>query len=503
MEPTAITFRVDDVEPAREAPSTVPLREQLAGALAFGGDGDARVLLGVGVHPLLAAVHAAFAEHRPLVLSPDVVWLTIAQGVAQHVRQNAEALRGLLVRHAGKKTLDVEWPGAFPEDAASLAAIVGRFRAALGDAIGHGRARLLTCDFSTSTDVERMASEIVLLDAFSPYFDYSLACVCGIPEITLLGTVDDWRRIRERVDVLAELDLAFWTPSLARIADAFVDAASGRPDVAFFRAIYKPRAAYGGDRVTGWIARLYPYVGEGGRFTAKNPLLDHPIDAPFPEPDPGVNPLFASTLGIRTDDVPAGGGSCLVRVRDVDGARFDLVLEGGVLAVEVDAAGRLAPRAAWTARRSSASIAAVLAAMEARDDVELTRPPPDAKTIAGGPAEIVALFDHVHDARLFVRGATWRLRPRAEHDRVEVPTGGRRPASVVRVVDLPDGSTLGYEPHGAIWVRLDGAPRAANEVQVVGRSLAEILTAALASDGRAPLASLGTLWDALPAWQRR
>ncbi|WP_272427393.1 DUF4419 domain-containing protein [Polyangium jinanense] len=33
-------------------------------------------------HALLGAVHLAFAQHRPLVLSPDAVWLTIAQGVA-------------------------------------------------------------------------------------------------------------------------------------------------------------------------------------------------------------------------------------------------------------------------------------------------------------------------------------------------------------------------------------------------------------------------------------
>eukprot|EP01050_Picozoa_sp_SAG11_P018076 SAG11_NODE_2680_length_3104_cov_1.455241_2_plen_105_part_00 len=35
------------------------------------------------------AVHAAFYGHHPLVLSPDVIWLTIAQGLANHVDQNA------------------------------------------------------------------------------------------------------------------------------------------------------------------------------------------------------------------------------------------------------------------------------------------------------------------------------------------------------------------------------------------------------------------------------
>eukprot|EP01052_Picozoa_sp_SAG31_P041062 SAG31_NODE_6120_length_2160_cov_4.003396_1_plen_50_part_10 len=33
---------------------------------------------------LAKSVHAAFYGHHPLVLSPDVIWLTIAQGLANH-----------------------------------------------------------------------------------------------------------------------------------------------------------------------------------------------------------------------------------------------------------------------------------------------------------------------------------------------------------------------------------------------------------------------------------
>ena len=87
-------FPVDDVDPAAEPPDrTCTLRELLGDALAIGGDEELRVLSEGAVHPLLAATHLAFAEHRPLVLSPDAVWLTIAQGVAQHVRLHAHELR--------------------------------------------------------------------------------------------------------------------------------------------------------------------------------------------------------------------------------------------------------------------------------------------------------------------------------------------------------------------------------------------------------------------------
>src|SRR5262249_47912713 len=116
----SITFRVDDVVPAALPPSVEPASARFPSALVLGVPGDMQLVRspnasGVGmatdprgIHPLLAAVHAAFSEHRPLVLSPDVIWITIAQGIAHHVRLHAEELRGRLVRHQGRKELCIE-----------------------------------------------------------------------------------------------------------------------------------------------------------------------------------------------------------------------------------------------------------------------------------------------------------------------------------------------------------------------------------------------------------
>src|ERR1043166_6958408 len=166
-----VTFGVDEVEPAAAPLPVSTLGERYRDALAFGGDADASVIAHGDTHPLLAAVGIAFAQHRPLVLSPDAVWLTIAQGVAQHVRHNAEELRARLVRHDGRKRLEVVCD-ALPSDAGSWRAAIGELRRVLGDEIGDGRARLFECDFSTSTEVERTVGQIVLLDAYSPYYSY-------------------------------------------------------------------------------------------------------------------------------------------------------------------------------------------------------------------------------------------------------------------------------------------------------------------------------------------
>ncbi len=82
------------------------------------------------------------------------------------------------------------------------------------------------------------------MDAFEPYFEYSMGCVCGIPRVTLTGTVEDWQRMRSRVEVLATYDLEWWISRVRPILDEFVSTAEGNPNRAFWRAIYKPEKVY-------------------------------------------------------------------------------------------------------------------------------------------------------------------------------------------------------------------------------------------------------------------
>jgi hypothetical protein len=399
--------------------------------LAFGGDGQKSVLKTTAdcPAPLLAAIHVAFAQHRPLVLSPDTVWLTILSGVARHVKINTEALRPRLVRHKGRRELTVILTESLELNPAAIRDAVADFRTGIAREIGEGPAALLTCDFSTTSDVERTASEILLMDTYSPYFDFVVMCVCGIPEITLLGEARDWRAIRERVDVLTELDLGWWASSLAPILEKLVAASEGRPDAPFFRDIYKPQDAYGGEIIVGWSARFYPYVGSGGRFEARNPLLELPLDYRPPKQDQ-KGPWY-NGVGIRTRDVPASIGTCIVRVEDaITQRRYSLEVRGGLVGVEVDAQGRLAPCAGWTVGYAKANLGTLMAS---------------------------------------IRSAAPAVPPRSPTARAtrRLPTKDR--------VRHRDESTH----------RTRQVPR---DIEVVGESLAELLSRALARDGELPSA---------------
>ena len=58
-------------------------------------------------HPFLNSAHNAFDEHLPFVISPDMLWLAIAQGFSQHINMNAEKYRSRFVSHEGKVAIHV------------------------------------------------------------------------------------------------------------------------------------------------------------------------------------------------------------------------------------------------------------------------------------------------------------------------------------------------------------------------------------------------------------
>ena len=263
-------IQVSDVTPSNRRLEAMPLVQALERRLAkpvknleaSGATQDLVAPFGLEnmTHPLIEAVHMAFAEHYPLVLSPDDVWLCLAQGFSLHVEANPEALRSRFVRHEGQLELEVrrdhfvkgspdnDWQGCFAEWSDAIAAHIGKKR------------DLVVASFSTTGPIERAASELVLMSAMKSYFSILMMTLCGIPSITLLGSVEDWRAIRRRAEVLAEFDLRDWTAVLLPVLDELVAAAEGHADRSFWQSIYKENDQSGGPYVTGWINVLFPYL---------------------------------------------------------------------------------------------------------------------------------------------------------------------------------------------------------------------------------------------------
>jgi len=109
------------------------------------------------------------------------------------------------------------------------------------------------------------------MSAMKHYFSYCMRTKCGIPEISLLGTRDDWVAVRERAEHLGALMLPDfskrWLSCLLPVLDEFVASYDGQVNHGFWQSMVKLRVSgYGSGShsfISGWVQILYPYLASG------------------------------------------------------------------------------------------------------------------------------------------------------------------------------------------------------------------------------------------------
>lgn len=227
-----------------------------------------------GYHSFFQGMYEAYDNHRPFVLSPDMIWLLISQGFARHVNANPEKMRHFFVTHSGKLALVVPsgevtldnpnspWEETFQQLTIQIAA-----------STGEDLMNLLTSDFSTTTSVERVASQITIMEAMKNYFEFITSRLgCGIPEITLTGTPEDWQKVLEKTKKLSLYDLKWWTKEMQPLLKEFVKASKGDINKDFWKEMFKyhSQKEYGApDIIDGWIVKFFPYDERGIRNNLK------------------------------------------------------------------------------------------------------------------------------------------------------------------------------------------------------------------------------------------
>lgn len=226
-------------------------------------------LVNYGYNSFFNGMYTAYADHRPFVLSPDMVWLLISQGFARHINANPEKLRKHLVDFSGQLTLNVNSNNDVLNDSINWEEIFPQLTTQIANHVGKELVNTLTSDFSTTTAVEKIASEITIMEAMEPYFEFVVFyVVCGIPEITLQGTTEDWQRILDKTKKLEKYNLRWWTKELEPILEQFVKASKGDINKRFWRNMFKyhSQRKYGAPNIIdGWIVKFFPYDKDGKR----------------------------------------------------------------------------------------------------------------------------------------------------------------------------------------------------------------------------------------------
>ena len=233
-------------------------------------------LYDIGADTFYQTLLTAYAEHRPVVISPDMIWCLICQGFSHHINLDPEKYRDRMVFHQGKETLEVRRvePKEFTPE--QWEDIIREFAQMVDEKTKGSVASAIVTDFSTTTPVEAISSRITLLDTVKSYFEFVvIQMICGIPHITLKGTPKDWQKIADNIQEFRQFDLDWWIDSLSPILEEFVKAANGYPDPTFWKSIvmtWRTDLVRGGGcmpsdeeptKVDGWFLKFFPYCKDG------------------------------------------------------------------------------------------------------------------------------------------------------------------------------------------------------------------------------------------------
>ena len=297
--------------------------------------GDEEKFCYLGKDVFYRALVEAYAGHRPLILSPDMVWMMISQGFAGYVNAHPEELRHLLVDHEGKIDLVVEKNNEDPWDAASWEAVVDSFCLVIMQHTRGDLAETLTKDFSTTGRAEHVASRVALMKAVESYFNYVvIAIVCGIPHITLEGTPDDWRQVLARTKTLEQFGLKSWTDCLTPVLEQFVKAAEGEPEQDFWQDIVRQKR-----------------VGElrGGGCSLEQPTeLDGWFLVFFPDKDGNIRKSVKHTENMPSEQVHVAFKYIQIDPESGETITTPLALTAGFIGTDVDEKTKtLRPRLGW------------------------------------------------------------------------------------------------------------------------------------------------------------
>lgn len=231
---------------------------------------------------LVTAIVDAYNHHHNLILRPDDIWQAILTQFSFYVNANAEELRDKFVDFDGKKKLTISMDGTL------FTADFGEFAERMVDEQISTNIKdpkvteWLLPNFTTTTNDDRIAASVTIMSTLQAYFEYECMLLCGIPNVTLLGTVQDWKLLREKVDGLLQYEvkdndngqkaihhdpgqvMEEWHTLLSRVVNEFVKSVEGKPNLEFWDTVaHREGGGSGPSYLSGWVTVFACFKANG------------------------------------------------------------------------------------------------------------------------------------------------------------------------------------------------------------------------------------------------
>ena len=215
---------------------------------------------------LIDTIFTGYDNHIPLKFRPDDIWLAILISFGKYVNSNSESFKSKLVNHNGTKNISVFFD-QFNEknDWLDLTSKI------MNEIKLNTKQDIIDWaipTFTTTTDKDRLIANISLMSGLRKFFSSSGCQCCGLTEVTLEGTLNDWKELVIKAQKLCDFDdviLTEWAKLLVPILEEFCNAYEGIVREDFWQRICtnKSRGSGGEKKFRGWFMVFAPFSHEG------------------------------------------------------------------------------------------------------------------------------------------------------------------------------------------------------------------------------------------------
>ena len=198
----------------------------------------------------------AYNRHEKIEVGPHDLWFLVLTEIVSIIKNNVNACRPLFTNSDEKVDISV------PTDdvtTINLEAVIAQLKNAIPLDTS-----IFIPELSTLDDASRIALYAALADGVSPYYSYS-TYMCGIPEVRVTGTREDWNMLLSCTAQIASAFFAVGLPKaveyMIRVGDVLekISASFETPDVDFWKDIFTSKNVGSGSelKINGWITQLF------------------------------------------------------------------------------------------------------------------------------------------------------------------------------------------------------------------------------------------------------
>lgn len=213
---------------------------------------------------LLNTISHAYNHHVPLILKPDDLWLNILIVFMKYKDRTTTEMEE-------KQVFTTKYDYFEPENINFWLDITKQLRP-----------EQVSAEFTTTTDKDRIIANIAIMSAYRKLILYRGEQMCGLSEVTLRGTADDWllliKKTKQLLDIKDEVIMK-WRELLIPVLEQFYQFHLGDVNEDWWQrcCTSKKRGSSDDRNYAGWILAFSPFNNKRDYIlrSAEEIALDH------------------------------------------------------------------------------------------------------------------------------------------------------------------------------------------------------------------------------------